>query len=110
MTHRDVYIGELGPDGALDWGGDPRTGNVPKRLGPFILSSGAHDRLLDAIASGKFDGKKVDWGAHAARVTVRQIREFLAACKDSGPSPGDLEDFLTTLDPTRSYALVAAEL
>jgi hypothetical protein len=110
MTIRDVYIGELGADGALDWGGDPRTGNIPKRIGPFIVAAGAHERVIQWIEGGRLSGRKVDWGAHAAKVSVQGIAEFLDASFGSGHIPPDLATFIATLDPSRDYALVASEL
>jgi hypothetical protein len=113
VTTYDVYLGELGPDGALDWGGEPNIGNIPKRIGPFFpaygLRTSPYEMVVDQIGRGVLDGKKVDWGSHAARVTVAQLSAFVAACYGSGV-PVELAMFLATLDVGRSYALVACEL
>ncbi len=33
---REVFVGQLGPNDALDWGGDSDNGNVPQRIGPVF--------------------------------------------------------------------------
>jgi hypothetical protein len=111
MTYRDVYVGELGPDEALDWGGDPRIGNAPKRIGPFFhpIDKSPYELLHRAIDMNTLTGRQVDWGAVAARVTVDDIRAFVDECY--GPDvPADIASFIASLDPTRPYALVASEL
>ena len=110
MTAHDVYIGELGPGEALDWGGDPHTGNLPRRISPLVFAQGAHDRLVGLIESGKLEGRKTDWGAYAARVSVTEAGAFLRACYDPAPLPRELEEFLAAMDAMRRYALVACEL
>jgi hypothetical protein len=111
MTLRVAYVGELGVDGALDWGGDPRIGNTPTRIGPLFPPAGRspYDLLHRSIDLGVLTGRRVDWGAVAARVTVDDIRAFAAECY--GPEvPADVDSLIASLDPTRPYALVACEL
>jgi hypothetical protein len=111
MTYLDVYVGELGPDGALDWGGDQRTGNIPVRIGPFF--GGTHreawNLVHDSIAMNTLTGRRVDWGAVAARVTVAELRAFANECYGADV-PADITEFIASLNPARMYALVASEL
>jgi hypothetical protein len=125
MTQTDVYIGQLseGPD-PLDWGGDYRVGNVPRRLGPFFPPSrrGAFRALIRKIRNEQFAGKQVDWGAWAATVTKDQIFEFIEEVYESDrtyldpsymphlyPFLEELKMFARSL-PDESFALVASEL
>jgi hypothetical protein len=82
MTSYDVYVGELsGGDDPLDWGGNPSVGNTPRAISPFFFpprgQSAPFWRLIDKIERGEYLGKKVDWGAWAARVTQQQILDFV---------------------------------
>ena len=113
MTTRDVYVGELGAGDALDWGGEPRTGNLPTRIGPFFPGYGAtrnpHETLIHFIDSGVLKGRKVDWGAYAAKITTTELKLFSENCY--GPRvPKDVVAFIASLDAARSYALVACEI
>jgi hypothetical protein len=85
ITHRDVFIGELssGAD-PLDWGGD-WNGNVPDAKSPMFPPHGGgslqeypFSQLIDRISSGRFQGKQVDWGGWAAKVTKQEILDFIA--------------------------------
>ena len=112
MTERSVYIGNLGAGGELDWGGDRRIGNIPKRIGPFFSGYGArlhpHDLLIEWIGRGILTGVPTDWGASAARVTVKDIRYFAEFCYGASV-PNELSVFLETLDPESCYALIGCE-
>jgi hypothetical protein len=112
MTERSVYVGEIGAEGALDWGGDPRSGNIPRRIGPFFPGYGArehpHELLIDWIDRGILSGIKTDWGASAARVTVNDLRYFIEFCYGRRV-PDELSAFLITLNPETTYALVGCE-
>jgi len=109
MTIYDVYIGELGADGALDWGGT-HSGNIPKRTSPFFPRYGATEDpygvAVGWIKSGRLKGKKVDWGSWAAEVGTDDIFDFLHAVY--GGVPSELQAFIGGLAPRR-YALVACE-
>jgi hypothetical protein len=112
VTVRSVYVGELGQDGALDWGGSYAIGNVARRMGPFFPGHGARvhpcDVLRDRIASGALAGRQVDWGAVAAKATVAELKAFAHDCY-GGAVPAAVADFLDGLDPSRSYALIGCE-
>jgi hypothetical protein len=41
------------------------------------LPYGSFSRLVSKISKGEYSGKKVDWGAYAARVSKRQILDFI---------------------------------
>lgn len=108
MTHYFSYVGDLDdPDFAWD---DPalathRHINLPRRLVP----SEPHESLgisilwlMQEIESGRLDGKKVDWGAWAVRMTGAELIALLGAENRHGPE-------LHRLDPNRQYVVVAAE-
>jgi len=113
VAFSDVYIGELGRRGALDWGGDPKVSNTPKRIGPMFPHlpgfRGPWFKLNASIRDGILDGKQVDWGAIAARVTVPELRAFVHRCYGDDVAP-QLAEFIAGLDPDRSYALVGTDL
>lgn len=112
MTYRDVYIGELGDDEALDWGGTFERGNAPVRIGPFFPHTARTvpwDLLRRQIDARRLTGERVDWGAVVARVTVDDIRAFAHDCYGS-EVPAEVAEFVESLEPTRRYALVASEL
>lgn len=82
--YRDVYIGYF--EKGFDHIGDPYEGNSPFRISPFFPGFSSHYfKLKERIADGAYDGRKVDWGAWAARVTKKQIIEFID--EEYGESP-----------------------
>ena len=109
MTYYDVYIGELGHDGGLDWGGT-HSGNIPARTSPFFPKAGAAEDpyrvAVNWIETGKLKGCKTDWGAWAAEAGIDDIAAFLQAVY--GGVPAELRAFVEGLAPRR-YALVACE-
>ena len=111
MTYYDVYIGDLS-DPDFKWeDGDPH-GNVPKRISPFFpgssIGAGPFWRLIRLIDNGALQGKQTDWGGWTAAATKEQIEQFVA---EHCPSISDeLRQFIAGLDPSGTYALVAAEL
>jgi hypothetical protein len=125
MTYQHVYIGELGPKGGLDWGGDPHIANAPKCMSPSFPPTSdrpsPHNLLKDRISQGAMPGLQADWGAWATRTDKRQI---LAYCYGAQVIAGaerlsfahlddqlrDLLRFVEALEEGRLYALVASEL
>ena len=95
----DVYIGWLGDDETLDWGGEWSLGNLPNPKSPFFPNGHrAFSLLVDKIEAGEFTGEKVDWGGSAAAVTKQQIISFMdehysedrkpwKGCRFSPPAP-----------------------
>lgn len=114
MTFREVYVGALGRNLRLDWGGDPDVGNVPPRLSPVFPIAGArvhpHTLVINWVDCGRLKGRQVDWGAHAASVSISDLHEIQTTCYGAGRIPADLATFLLTLTPFRRYAIVAAAL
>ena len=120
MTLTWVYIGELGENGALDWGGDPKVGNVPKKM-LDLPGGGAGGRspwhlLIDWINAGKLVGQKVDWGSWAARATSAELITFLETCygADAIGAPrfgvAPVAAFARAMPADKQIALVATEL
>ncbi len=114
MTERWIYIGELGENGALDWGGDPNLGNIPKHLQPSIYGDDGFWIVVRLVDSGEFEGGKIDWGAWALKLNGPQLREVLTRVFSAGIWPKQAIDdyvaFADKLGPGEYVALVAAEL
>jgi hypothetical protein len=120
LTYWSVYIGAT-DDPEFSW--DPHAAknphfNLPRRLGPEFPpapnggSFEAWSLLTDRINSGVYDGRQVDWGGFAARVSLAEIKQFV---EDLFPSKNyrqteirQLRDFVASL-PDAPYYLVAAE-
>ena len=117
MTMRWSYIGALGKNGALDWGGDD-SGNIPAS-GQFLPDwedTKLYLRIRDHAREGRYAGKQVDWGAFAIKVTGPEMLSVLEDCY------GDLcslqEDsllaryanFARSLGPEETVALVSCAL
>lgn len=114
MTFREVFLGELGDDEDLDWGGDPFEGNIPIRLGPLFPPAPAirhpYDLALEWIECKRLQGQRVDWGASAARICVADLLLFLSQCYGAYGIPAELVAFVSTLPASRRYALVASKV
>jgi hypothetical protein len=130
ITYRDVYIGELasGSD-PLDWDGD-WNGNVPKVISPWFPPTGGISfpkhpfaQLIDRISTGKFQGKQVDWGGWAAKVTKQEILDFITEVYGGDNCYTDptvmphlyeqmqtLTEYVNSLPEGGTFALVATEL
>ena len=112
MSICDVYVGDLGKDGKLDWGGDYQRSNVPPRIGPVLTHFPSRRNpffeLLGWVRNGRLVGEQVDWGATAAMATPAQIRAFADTCFE--PVPEAITALIDSLMPDKVYALVAVEL
>jgi len=109
VTTYQVYLGETGPGGLPDRGGNFATGDTPRRIGPQFPSMGSHgawSRACGLIES--LGGIRIDWGAIAARVGVDDLRWFLSETYGVAV-PTEVTDLLAGLDPDRGYVLVAME-
>ena len=110
----EVFIGQLGRHKSLDWGGDREVGNVPRPMSPIFPTRGArvspHALVIDWMACGRLQGRRVDWGAYAARGTVLDLLEFLTTCYGQNGIPEDIGKFVLSLPPHQQFALVAANL
>lgn len=113
VRFREVFVGELGANDTLDWGGDRDEGNVPARLGPVFPRNGAvvdpFSVVIDWLRRGRASGRRVDWGAVALVVTRDDLHAFAVDCYGRERLPGALTDLILALDPQRRYALVASE-
>ena len=127
MTYWDVYIGGL-DDPDFSWGSEAQEGEPPKRLSPFFPSTGrsgptgargfpreypggVFGELVGAIEEGRFEGRKVDWGAWVAAVTKEEIEAFVEERygKREDDALRELRAYVASLRAGGRYALVAAE-
>jgi hypothetical protein len=81
MAMRWSYIGALGPDGALDWGGT-WSGNIPTSglYLPDWEDLKLYLQIRGHAREGKYGGDQVDWGAYAIRVNGPEMLTILAEC------------------------------
>ena len=72
------YVGSLGKDGALDWGGND-SGNIP--VSGSFLPDWQDIKLYRWIKGyaqeGAFEGRQVDWGAFAIKVNGPEMLRVL---------------------------------
>lgn len=112
MAIREVYVGALGRNLKLDWGGDFDVGNVPARLSPLFPIAGArvhpYTLVRNWISCGRIQGRQVDWGAHAASITTGDLHEILLTSYGAGRIPAELMTFVSSLQSFRRYAIIAA--
>lgn len=124
MSFLDVYIGDL-DDSNFHWEGGNWEGNSPRGIGgpwfpPGPGSSSPFWALIERIKANQFEGKQCDWGAWIAKVHKEQIEAFIDEVYGTYEQPkelahlrkrfDELKAFVATLDPAKTYALVATEL
>jgi hypothetical protein len=114
MTYYFSYIGDS-EDPNFQWD-QPldaayRTGNLPRRLIPieayYSLAIGVFG-MIELIEAGRYDGKQIDWGAWAVKLSGEQLVALFKA-QPALLGPDTLLESITRLDPMRSYVIVAAE-
>jgi hypothetical protein len=126
MTAFRVYIGDL-EDPDFHWEGGNWSCNIPKSLTdnfpPGKLgSSGTFFAIIKAIESGKYRGKRTDWGASVARVNKQQIIDFISERFAGDPAYEDKSEMphlrerlqlvvsqVRALDPKKEYGLCAVD-
>lgn len=111
------YVADLGPNGALDWGGT-NTGNIPvtgKYL-PDFQDNKLYMTISWHAQQGNYDGRAVDWGAEAIKVDGPQILEILEECygdldqQSPKSEVGGLANFARSLPAGQQMALVACSM
>ena len=114
MTVCVVYVGNL--DG-FDWEGD-WNGNVPAQLSPdFPPMSGSYNSTFhDWVKANGVTCQQTDFGGWVARVTKSQIADFITETYHVDdmlpwlvPRVIELKRFVSTLQETCTYGLVATE-
>ena len=111
------YIGALGKDGGLDWGGND-SGNIP--ASGHYLPDAEDTKLYLTIKGyaqeGAFEGRQIDWGAHAIKVNgpemLRVLEEAYGSTDGVDPKTllGRYAAFARKLGTEKYMALVAAEM
>jgi hypothetical protein len=126
VSHLNVYIGDVaaGPD-ALDWGAQESRARLPGRKSPYFppCDGRAYLRAVEKIEQGLLDGRKLDRGIFAAKVTKRQVLDFIGEVYDRDPlyrDPGVAPRHSAWLGELRAavrgwpgdgcFALIACEL
>jgi len=81
MPMRWSYLGELGPNGSLDWSG-ACSGNIP--ASGYILPDNNDPAIFNTIReharAWRFEGTQVDWSAYAIRVNGPELLSVLREC------------------------------
>lgn len=117
MTDCSVYIGSL-EDPNFKWDGGDWNGNCPKSLSPSFppMSQAYNGDFHDWVAKARVECKQTDFAGWVAKVTKSQIREFVKETyqgKEDLPWVKgeliELDEFISSLDENRTYALVANE-
>ena len=111
------YVGALGKDGALDWGGND-SGNVPVsgRFLPDWDDTKLYLRIRGYAKEGGCEGRQVDWGAFAIKVNGPQMLTVLEECYGSTDAVdpktllGKYAAFARKLGTERYVALISAEM
>jgi hypothetical protein len=108
MTYYFSYIGdpEVPP---FQWD-EPdaaryRIGNLPQRVLPQPRTASLGIAMFEVMRlteEGVYEGRQIDWGAWALRMTGRQLRDFFADHPENSR-------LVATLESDRVYLLVAAE-
>jgi hypothetical protein len=85
-----AYLGHLGPDGQLDWGGS-HSGNIPPsgQILPDNHDVGVDLKIRQLAREGLYEGRQVDWGAYAIKVNGPQLLEVLELCYGHLDHPND---------------------
>lgn len=117
MVMRWSYLGNLGPGGTLDWDGDSH-GNIPAsgHILPDIEDTKIYLKICEHARSGNFDGRQVDWGAHALKVNGPELVSILTEVynrpEDVPPNSviGRHFAYAQKLGELKYVALVAVEL
>lgn len=111
------YVANLGPNDALDWGGNT-TCNIPS-TGQYLPDFNDNKLYLTIgwhAQKGNYEGRAVDWGAEAIKVDGPQILEILEGCygdldKHSPNSEiGMLANFARNLPAGKKMALIACSM
>ena len=129
MTICTVYIGDL-DDKSFHWDGGDWNGNIPSSLtADFPPTSGHYNACFHKwVDKAGVECKKTDFGGWVAKVTQNQLLDFIDHCYGSDPGYNDpdrmlmwdgrpylvdrlnaIRDFVSELDGTKLYALVATE-
>lgn len=111
------YVGALGKDGALDWGGD-NSGNIPAsgHYLPDWEDTKLYRWIKGYAQEGAFEGRQTDWGAHAIKVNgpemLRVLEEAYGSTKEVDPKTllGKYAAFAHELGTENYIAMVAVEL
>ena len=111
------YVGALGKDGALDWGGND-SGNIPAtgHYLPDWEDLKLYRWIKDYAQEGAFEGRQVDWGAWAIKVNgpemLRVLEEAYGSTEEVKPKTllGKHAAFAHKLGTENYVAMVALEL
>lgn len=108
----DVYIGNVKSEGFdFDVSGNP-IGYMPKPAyemeRPWPTYAGEHDLFWAVLNTPNL--KQLDWGCHAVKMSVAELRAWLSAERWSGNECAKvLQSKLDELDPDEYYLLTAVE-
>ena len=111
------YVGALGKDGALDWGGDD-SGNIPAsgHFLPDLEDTKIYLIIRGYAREGAYEGRQVDWGAFAIKVNGPEMLTILEECYGSldgvGPKTilGKHAAFARKLGTDNYVALISCEM
>ena len=114
---RYSFVGALGKEGALDWGGD-FSGNIPAShcFLPDWWDTKLYLTIRGYAREGGYEGCQVDWGAFAIKVNGPEMLTILEECYGSmdevDPKAllGKYADFARKLGTANYVALISTEM
>lgn len=117
MPIRMSYLGKLGPEGKLDWGGS-WTGNIPAagHILPDNNDITIYQNIKEHACRGDYEGDQVDWGAYAIKVNGPDLLNVLSECYgdlrvvDPNSLKGRYVNYAETLGSNHYVAFIATEL
>ena len=81
MPMRWSYLGHLGPDGTLNWGGSYSDNiSASGHILPDNNDTKVYLKIREHARAGRFEGAQVDWGAYAIKVNGPELLSILQEC------------------------------
>lgn len=96
MTFYDTYIGDL-DEPVFKWEGGNWDGNLPAPIGPLFppyRGSYLFGGFFEWVKSCRCEYRQTDWGRWVAKVTKKQIQEFIVRCYGADESYNDQKKML----------------
>ena len=112
MPQRFSYVGDLGPDGALDWRG-PAGGNIPGRRLAEVGDLELYLTIARLATADRYEGRTPDWDAYVIKVNGPELNTVLLEAFAKSPQRLTEEPltqyvaFAQTLGSQRYVALAA---
>ena len=105
----DAHIGYLDDPDFDFFGGNPN-GNIPQRISPFLPDDHKLlEKLWEMSRYGDEGVRQLDWGAWGKIFSKQDLIDFLTSFYAKKVESTELMEFISGLDPNRTYVLVVYE-